>query len=308
MMESQVDRELLEKIADLIGKPVGAFNIRKDTGCDGRQSTENIQITGKTDGKSGIDIRIKDGTKGEQCHIPVIITKPGIQELVYNDFYIGENCDVDIVAGCGIHNCGGEDSRHDGIHTFYVGKHSHVKYTEKHYGDGDGTGGRIMNPQTVVYLEEGATIQMETVQIRGIDSTKRETKIVCGKDAEGVVTERLLTHGKQHAKSDFTVDLNGAGCHTNVISRSVARDQSKQVFLARINGNAPCYGHSECDAIIMDQGVVSAIPEVTANCLDAQLVHEAAIGKIAGEQLTKLMTLGLTEKEAEEQIVNGFLK
>ena len=181
MMESQVDRELLEKIADLIGKPVGAFNIRKDTGCDGRQSTENIQITGKTDGKSGIDIRIKDGTKGEQCHIPVIITKPGIQELVYNDFYIGENCDVDIVAGCGIHNCGGEDSRHDGIHTFYVGKHSHVKYTEKHYGDGDGTGGRIMNPQTVVYLEEGATIQMETVQIRGIDSTKRETKIVCGK-------------------------------------------------------------------------------------------------------------------------------
>ena len=182
MMESQVDRELLEKIADLIGKPVGAFNIRKDTGCDGRQSTENIQIAGKTDGKSGIDIRIKDGTKGEQCHIPVIITKPGIQELVYNDFYIGENCDVDIVAGCGIHNCGGEDSRHDGIHTFYVGKHSHVKYTEKHYGDGDGTGGRIMNPQTVVYLEEGATIQMETVQIRGIDSTKRETKIVC---AEG---------------------------------------------------------------------------------------------------------------------------
>ena len=188
MMESQVDRELLEKIADLIGKPVGAFNIRKDTGCDGRQSTENIQITGKTDGKSGIDIRIKDGTKGEQCHIPVIITKPGIQELVYNDFYIGENCDVDIVAGCGIHNCGGEDSRHDGIHTFYVGKHSHVKYTEKHYGDGDGTGGRIMNPQTVVYLEEGATIQMETVQIRGIDSTKRETKIVCGKDADAVVT------------------------------------------------------------------------------------------------------------------------
>ena len=244
MMESQVDRELLEKIADLIGKPVGAFNIRKDTGCDGRQSTENIQITGKTDGKSGIDIRIKDGTKGEQCHIPVIITKPGIQELVYNDFYIGENCDVDIVAGCGIHNCGGEDSRHDGIHTFYVGKHSHVKYTEKHYGDGDGTGGRIMNPQTVVYLEEGATIQMETVQIRGIDSTKRETKIVCGKDAEAVVTERLMTHGDQVAESDMEIVLDGENSKGRVISRSVAKNTSRQTFYPKMVGNSrllrPC--------------------------------------------------------------------
>ena len=207
MMESQVDRELLEKIADLIGKPVGAFNIRKDCGCDGRQSTENIEITGKTDGKSGIDIRVKDGTKGEQCHIPVIITKPGIREMVYNDFYIGENCDVDIVAGCGIHNCGSEESRHDGLHTFYVGKNSHVKYTEKHYGEGDGTGGRIMNPETVVYLEEGASITMETTQIRGIDSTLRKTKIVCGKGAEAVVTERLLTHGEQHAESDMVIPV-----------------------------------------------------------------------------------------------------
>ena len=308
MMESQVDRELLEKIADLIGKPVGAFNIRKDTGCDGRQSTENIQITGKTDGKSGIDIRIKDGTKGEQCHIPVIITKPGIQELVYNDFYIGENCDVDIVAGCGIHNCGGEDSRHDGIHTFYVGKHSHVKYTEKHYGDGDGTGGRIMNPQTVVYLEEGATIQMETVQIRGIDSTKRETKIVCGKDAEAVVTERLMTHGDQVAESDMEISLDGDGARGRVISRSVAKGTSRQVFYPKMVGNAACFGHVQCDSIIMGQAHIESIPAITANCPDAQLIHEAAIGKIAGEQLTKLMTLGLTEKEAEEQIVNGFLK
>ena len=219
MMESQVDRELLEKIADLIGKPVGAFNIRKDTGCDGRQSTENIQITGKTDGKSGIDIRIKDGTKGEQCHIPVIITKPGIQELVYNDFYIGENCDVDIVAGCGIHNTGCETSQHDGVHTFYVGKNSKVRYVERHYGEGPGTGKRIMNPQTVVYLEEGATIQMETVQIRGIDSTKRETKIVCGKDAEAVVTERLMTHGDQVAESDMEIVLDGENSKGRVISQ-----------------------------------------------------------------------------------------
>ena len=307
MMESQVDRELLEKIADLIGKPVGAFNIRKDTGCDGRQSTENIQITGKTDGKSGIDIRIKDGTKGEQCHIPVIITKPGIQELVYNDFYIGENCDVDIVAGCGIHNCGGEDSRHDGIHTFYVGKHSHVKYTEKHYGDGDGTGGRIMNPQTVVYLEEGATIQMETVQIRGIDSTKRETKIVCGKGAEAVITERLLTHGKQHAESDMEIELNGEDARGRVISRSVAQDESKQIFHPVVVGNSKCFGHVQCDSIIMGKATIESIPAITANSTDAQLIHEAAIGKIAGDQLLKLQTLGLTEEEAEDTILKGFL-
>ena len=307
MMESQVDRELLEKIADLIGKPVGAFNIRKDTGCDGRQSTENIQITGKTDGKSGIDIRIKDGTKGEQCHIPVIITKPGIQELVYNDFYIGENCDVDIVAGCGIHNCGGEDSRHDGIHTFYVGKHSHVKYTEKHYGDGDGTGGRIMNPQTVVYLEEGATIQMETVQIRGIDSTKRETKIVCGKDAEGVVTERLLTHGHQEATSDMEIVLDGENSRGRVISRSVAQDESQQVFHPVVVGNSRCFGHVQCDSIIMGKAKIESIPAITANSTDAQLIHEAAIGKIAGDQLLKLQTLGLTEEEAEDTILKGFL-
>ena len=307
MMESQVDRELLEKIADLIGKPVGAFNIRKDTGCDGRQSTENIQITGKTDGKSGIDIRIKDGTKGEQCHIPVIITKPGIQELVYNDFYIGENCDVDIVAGCGIHNCGGEDSRHDGIHTFYVGKHSHVKYTEKHYGDGDGTGGRIMNPQTVVYLEEGATIQMETVQIRGIDSTKRETKIVCGKGAEAVITERLLTHGRQVADSDMVIELNGEDAKGRVISRSVAQDESSQVFRPCVVGNAKCFGHVQCDSIIMGQAKISSVPEIAANDTEAQLIHEAAIGKIAGDQLLKLETLGLTEEEAEDRILKGFL-
>ena len=208
MMDTEIDRRLLEKIADLIGKPVGAFNIRKDSGCDGRQSTEHIEITSKED-KPGIDIRVKDGTVGETCRIPVIITKPGLREMVYNDFFIGENCDVDIVAGCGIHNCGEQESRHDGVHTFYVGRGSKVRYTEKHYGEGDGTGGRVMNPETVVYLEEGASIQMETVQIRGIDSTKRTTKIVCGKGAEAVVTERLLTHGDQTAESDMEIVLDG---------------------------------------------------------------------------------------------------
>ena len=306
MMDNQIDRELLEKIADMLGKPVGAFNIRKDCGCDGRESTENIQITDKTD-KPGIDIRIKDGTVGETCHIPVIITQSGLNEMVYNDFFIGENCDVDIVAGCGIHNCGDQESRHDGIHTFYVGKNSRVKYSEKHYGDGDGKGGKVMKPQTVVYLEEGATIQMDTTQIRGIDSTKRDTKIVCGPGAEAIITERLLTHGEQTAVSDMEIVLDGVDSKGRVISRSVAQDDSNQVFYPRMVGNAECFGHVQCDSIIMGNAKIKSIPAVIANCTEAQLVHEAAIGKIAGDQLLKLETLGLTPEEAEECILKGFL-
>lgn len=306
MMEEQVDRELLEKIADMLGKPVGAFNLRKDSHCDAQQSTEHIQITSKTD-KPGIDIRIADNTVNESCHIPVIITKPGIEELVYNDFYIGENCKVDIIAGCGIHNCGSEESRHDGIHTFYVGKNSHITYTEKHYGDGDGTGGRVMNPQTIVYLEEGATIQMNTSQIRGIDSTKRDTKIVCGKNAEAIVTEHLLTHGEQVAESNLEIVLDGEGSRGQVISRSVAQDKSSQVFYPQMIGNAECFGHVQCDSIIMGDAKIKSIPAITANTTDAQLIHEAAIGKIAGDQILKLQTLGLTEEEAEDCILKGFL-
>lgn len=307
MMDTEIDRELLEKIADLLGKPVGAFNIRKDCGCDGRESTEHIKIDNRADGKSGIDIRILDGTVGETCHIPVIITKPGIEETVYNDFYIGENCDVTIVAGCGIHNCGDQESRHDGIHTFHVGRNSHVHYSEKHYAEGDGTGAKVFNPQTIVYLDEGASIQMDTVQIRGVDSTKRYTKIVCGKDAEAVITERLLTHGTQSAHSDMEIVLNGEGSKGRVISRSVAQDQSSQVFYPRMVGNAACFGHVQCDSIIMGEAKIKSIPAITANCTEAQLVHEAAIGKIAGDQLLKLETLGLTPEEAEERILEGFL-
>ena len=307
MMENQIDQELLEKIADMLGKPVGSFNIRKDSSCADRQSTENIQITDKTDGKSGIEIHIKDGTVGEKCHIPVIITKSGVEEMVYNDFFIGENCDVEIIAGCGIHNCGDQDSRHDGVHTFYVGKNSKVKYTEKHYGGGDGRGGKIMTPETVVYLDEGAFLQMESTQIRGVDSTKRNTKIVCGKGAEAVITERLLTHGNQTAVSDMEIVLDGQDAKGRVISRSVAQEDSEQVFYPRMVGNAACFGHVQCDSIIMGNAKIKSIPAVIANCPEAQLVHEAAIGKIAGEQLLKLQTLGLTEEEAEDCILKGFL-
>ena len=302
-----IQKSLLEQVAGLHEVPEGAYNIRANGQKAGRNTTANIDIITKTD-KDGIDIIIKPGTRNESVHIPVVLSMSGLKDMVYNDFFIGEDSDVTIVAGCGIHNCGEQASEHSGIHTFHVGKNARVRYVEKHYAEGDGSGENVMNPTTVVELDEGGYMEMETTQIKGVDSTVRTTTAKLGPRSTLIIKEKVMTHGKQLAKSDFTVDLDGEGCHTNVISRSVARGQSKQIFLARINGNAACYGHSECDAIIMDEGTVSAIPEVTANCLDAQLVHEAAIGKIAGEQLTKLMTLGLTEKEAEEQIVNGFLK
>ena len=302
-----IQRSLLEQVAGLHEVPEGAYNIRANGQKAARNTTANIDIVTKPD-KDGIDIIIKPGTRHESVHIPVVLSESGLQETVYNDFFIGDDCDVTIVAGCGIHNCGVQNSEHSGIHTFYVGKNAKVRYVERHYGEGDGMGENIMNPTTVVEMQEGSYMEMETTQIKGVDSTVRTTRAKLGPGATLIIKEKVMTHGKQLAKSDFTVDLDGENCHTNVISRSVARDNSRQVFLARINGNAKCHGHSECDAIIMDNGVVAAIPEVTANCVDAELIHEAAIGKIAGEQLIKLMTLGLTEKEAEEQIVNGFLK
>ncbi|MBZ0311174.1 MULTISPECIES: SufB/SufD family protein [Clostridium] len=302
-----IQKNLLKEISDLHSIPEGAFNIRIDGAVALRNTTANVDIVPKKD-KSGIDIYIKENTKNESVHIPVILSQTGMTELVYNDFHIGENADVTIVAGCGIHNEGSEKSEHDGIHTFYIGKNAKVKYVEKHYGEGDGTGERVLNPETIVNIEDGGYMEMETTQIKGVDSTKRTTKAILEDNATLVIKEKIMTHGSQFAETEFEVDLNGENSSTNVISRSVAKDNSKQVFLSKINGNNKCAGHTECDAIIMDNACVKAIPEITANNIDASLIHEAAIGKIAGEQLIKLMTLGLTEKEAEEQIVSGFLK
>ena len=302
-----IDSHLLKEIADLERVPQGAYNIRKNGQLEGRNNSAHITIESKTD-KPGIDIRIDPHTKNESVHIPVIVTQTGLKDLVYNDFYIGEGCDVDIVAGCGIHNSGCETAEHDGIHTFYVGKGAKVRYVEKHYGEGEGTGQRILNPHTIVYLEEGASIQLETVQIRGVDSTKRYTKVVLDGDAEAVVTERLLTHGQQFAESKMDVVMNGEGARTQVISRSVAQDESVQVFYPQVEGNAQCFGHVQCDSSIMGKAKVSSIPAIVANHMDAQLIHEAAIGKIAGDQILKLMTLGLTEEEAEQKILDGFLQ
>lgn len=301
-----IEKRLLHEVADLDALPVGAYNIRENGKLGGRSTTANIDVVTKTD-KPGIDIIIKPGTVGESVHIPVILSQSGLHDMVYNDFYIGENCDVVIIAGCGIHNGGCGTSQHDGIHTFYVARGAHVKYVEKHYGEGSGSGKRLMNPTTVVHIAEGGFMEMETTQISGIDDTLRRTTADLAADAKLVIREKIMTTGVQNAKTDFSVDMNGAGCSADVVSRSVAKDESRQEFVSLINGNAACTGHTECDAIIMDNGRVLASPQLSANNIDASLIHEAAIGKIAGEQLIKLMTLGLTEKEAEEQIVAGFL-
>ena len=298
---------LLREVADLHGVPEGAYNIRSDGKLAGRSTTANIDIVSKEDG-SGIDIIIKPGTVHESVHIPVIISESGLTDVVYNDFYIGDNCDVVIVAGCGISNCGQQDSEHDGIHRFHVGKNSKVKYVEKHYGEGDGNGKRILNPVTEVHMDEGSYVEMEMVQIKSVDSTVRRTEMDLAAGAKVVIKERLLTHGSQTAISEISAHLNGEGSSANIISRSVAKDDSYQKFVSRLFGNAACSGHSECDSIIMGNARIQAVPEIDAECTDAALIHEAAIGKIAGDQIIKLMTLGLTEAEAEAQIVNGFLK
>lgn len=306
-MLTDIQKQLLAEIADLHKVPEGAYNIRANGVSAGRNSTANIEITSKED-KPGIDIRIKPGTKNESVHIPVVLSESGLKDVVYNDFFVGDDSDVVIVAGCGINNCGNQDSDHDGVHRFFVGKNAHVKYVEKHYGEGEGSGKRILNPTTEVNLGEGSTMEMEMVQIKGVDSTIRTTLAKLDKKARLVVHERLMTHGVQSAESSYTIELNGDGSSADVVSRSVAREKSSQHYCSRLVGNAACSGHTECDAIIMDTATVLAVPELEANNIDAALIHEAAIGKIAGGQIIKLMTLGLTEAEAEEQIVNGFLR
>ena len=302
-----IQKTLLEQVAGLHEVPEGAYSIRVNGQLYGKNDSVNISIVKKED-KPGIDIYVKAGTKNESLHIPVILSQSGLKELVYNDFHIGEDCDVTIVAGCGIHNGGSEASEHSGIHAFYLAKNAKVKYVEKHYGEGDGNGKNVMNPTTVAVLAENSYLEMETAQIKGVDSTRRKTEAKLADGATLIVREKIMTHGEQFAETDFTVDLDGEDCGAHLVSRSVAKDNSRQTFLSRVRGNNRCSGHTECDAIIMDGAQVTALPQIEANHVDASLIHEAAIGKIAGEQLIKLMTLGLSEKEAEEQIINGFLK
>ena len=304
---NNIEKDLLKEIADINEELQGAYNIRKNGKGVERKITENINIVSKED-VSGIDIFIKENTKKEFVHIPVIITESGLKDVVYNDFYIGKNADVVIIAGCGIHNDHHADSEHNGIHRFFLDEGAKVKYIEKHYGQGNGKGKRILNPITEIDLKKGSSLEMESVQIKGVDSTIRTTRAKLESDSNLVVSEKIMTHGKQFAKTVFEVELNGENASTHVTSRSVAIDKSVQEFRSNVIGNDKCFGHVECDAIIKDKAKVIAIPEIVANNVEANLIHEAAIGKIAGEQLTKLMTLGLSEKEAEEQIIKGFLR
>lgn len=302
-----ITKELLGLVSDLQDVPEGAYNIREDGACAGRQNSKHITIIPKMD-KPGIDIHIDSLTRGEKVYIPACVTHSNVEDLVYNDFYVAAGADAVIVAGCGVNTDGEEESKHNGVHRFFLEKGAHVVYLEKHIGIGNGTGQRIINPQTWVELAEGAYMEMNTTQIKGVDSTSRLTNAKLEKDARLVIREKIMTHGMQFAESSFEVELNGEGSGADLVSHSVARDHSQQTFRSRIIGNTVCTGHSECDSIVMDHGVVHAIPELTANSVDASLIHEAAIGKIAGEQLIKLMTLGLTEKEAESKIIDGFLK
>ena len=302
-----IEKNILKEIANIDDTPKGAYNIRKNGQGIARQVTENVNIVNKAD-KSGIDVYVKENTKFEFIHIPVLITESGLKDVVYNDFHIGKNADVVIIAGCGIHNNHHKDSQHDGIHRFFLEEGARVKYIEKHYGEGDGTGKNILNPVTEVELKEGSYLEMESIQLKGVDSTIRETRAILGKDTNFIVSEKIMTHGTQTAKTIFNVKLEGENASTHVTSRSVATEDSVQEFISEIVGDERCFGHVECDAIIKDNAKVIAVPKIVANNVDANLIHEAAIGKIAGEQLTKLMTLGLNEKQAEEQIIKGFLR
>lgn len=304
---NDVQKSLLKSIAELETLPKGAYNIRANGASEARNITENIDIVTKEE-VSGIDIFIKPGTKNESVHIPVIISESGLKEVVYNDFFIGEDCDVIIIAGCGISNCGSEDSQHDGIHSFHVGKNSRVRYVERHYGEGDGRGKRFMNPTTVIELDEGAYMELETTQIGGVDDTLRKTECTLYANASVDIHDKLLTDGDQRAVGEIMVTMKGDGSSCDIISRGVAKGDSYQEVVLGIEGDAACTGHAECDSIIMDRGVIKATPQLTAKNVDASLIHEAAIGKIAGAQLDKLMTLGLSEKEAEDMIVKGFLR
>ena len=304
---NNTDKRMLEAVADLHEIPQGAFSLRKNGESAERRSSANIIIEPKKD-KPGIDITVKAGTKNESVHIPVIITQAGVNDLVYNDFYIEEDADVLIVAGCGIHNSGDQNSEHDGIHRFHIGKNARIKYVEKHYGEGDGKGERILNPTTEIFMDENSFCEMESVQIKGVDSTKRDTFAKLEAGARLVILEKLMTHGNQIAHSDMVIELNGEGASSQIISRSVAKDNSEQVFYPRAVGNAECKAHVQCDSIIMGKAHIRSIPEIAANHCEANIVHEAAIGRINNDQLLKLQTLGKTEEEAEEIIINCFLR
>ncbi|NLN88072.1 MAG: SufD family Fe-S cluster assembly protein [Syntrophomonadaceae bacterium] len=307
MQLSKLDMDLLEAVADLKKVPQGALNIRLNGVPVMRHSSPNISVGPNQDG-SGLLVEIKPGTKNETVHVPVMLTQAGLQEKVYNTFVVGENADATIVAGCGIHNDSHVESRHDGIHEIIVRAGARLRYAEKHYGEGNKTGKRVLNPTTVVTVEEGASAEMEMVQMKGVNDTLRSTVAHIHARGSLKIIERLLTQEDQKAESDITIYLEGPGASAQVLSRAVAQGDSYQLFKAALIGRDACQGHVECDAILMDNARIRSVPEIQAEDAEAVLTHEAAIGKIAGEQLIKLMSLGLGESEAIDTILEGFLR
>lgn len=303
---NSITDEILRTVSDFTGEFKGAYNIRENGECAGRQSSENIKIESKTDAP-GIVINIKENTKGETVYIPACVTHGNVDDLVYNDFYVGKNADVTIVAGCGVHTDSNEDARHNGIHRFILEEGAKVLYKEKHIGTGSGTGAKKIDPVTECELKKNSVLTMDTIQISGVDKTYRKTSAKLGDGAKLIINERIMTDGDEIADTDFTVELNGENSAADVVSRSVAKGNSRQNYNSNIIGNNKSKGHTECDAILVDDGKVTASPMLTANNQNSELIHEAAIGKIAGEQLLKLQTLGLTEKEAEQTIIDGFI-
>ena len=297
---NKITEMLLKILTGFKEEFVGAYNIRENGRCAARQSSPNIRIAVKTD-EPGLDIHIDSRACGVTVYIPACVTQGGVDDLVYNDFYVDAGADVTIVAGCGVHTDGAEDAAHNGIHRFFLENGSRVIYREKHVGTGNGSGLKRIDPVTFAVLGPGSALEMDTVQLGGVDRTVRTTS------ARLTIRERIQTDGRDTARTDFTVSMDGDGSAVNLISRSVARGSSRQTYRSKLIGNCRCSGHSECDAILMDRGRVDAFPELIAGCRDASLIHEAAIGRIAGEQIVKLRTLGLSEGEAERRIIEGFL-
>jgi len=302
-----MNKKLLSKITDYEIDKDTAHNIRENGVSISRYETSNIKIKNKGD-KQGIDIFIEKNTIDEFVHIPVLINITDYEETVYNDFYVGDNSDITIVAGCGIHNDCETKSVHNGIHTFHIGKNATVKYIEKHYADGNMENNKFINTDTVINQEINSSFTIETAQISGIDFSKRNTIADLNKNCSLVIKETLMSDDKEKIETNFEIKLNGIDSKADIASKSVVRGNSSQKFISIVEGNTKCFAHVSCDAIIMEKGVVRSTPQIIANSSEAEISHEAVIGKIAGDQIKKLMTLGASEKEAENKILEGFLK
>ena len=283
-----------------------AMNIREDAQTCQRRNSENVIITGLKD-NTGLKIHVLSSAKGEEVFIPAIVTKSNITDEVRNDFYIDSGAEVIIQAGCALHTDGNGESTHNGNHHFYIGEGAKVTYNEKHFGEGTNAK-KTISPSNVIVLEKNAYLKMDTIQTDGVSYTNRTTKATVKAGARLEINERIQTQNDQQSISNIDIDAIGDGASIDIVSRSVAKDDSVQTLKTNITANSVCTGHSECDTILVGNGKATSIPALVANNPKASLVHEAAIGRISQQQIEKLQTLGLDEEEAEHYIIKGFLR